>query len=655
MLSAVELKKLYSAKEFIDKYNYTNNDLGITYSKENTKFKVWSPLAEKIILNLYKSGNYNEEDKTSSHELIKNDNGTFEITIYKDLNKVYYDYDVYVNGNINKSNDPYSIACGVNGIRSMILDMKETNPDNWDKDAGGEYYGDYPIIYELHIKDFSYDKASGIKDEYRGKYLAFTQRGTTLNNDCVHKTGVDYLKSLGITHVHLLPCFDFGSVDESSSNDEQFNWGYDPMNYNVPEGSYSTNPYDGDIRIKEFKEMVLALHEAGLKVVMDVVYNHTYNLNTAFQKVVPFYYYRLNEDGTLTDGSACGNDTASDRIMYRNYMVNSVLYWVKEYHIDGFRFDLMGLHDVDTMNIIREELNKLPNGKNILMYGEPWSAGKSPMENNAIPALKKNVSMLDENISIFCDDTRDAIKGHVFYGDKPGFVNGGIGFEDKIKSCVLSWCKDNEEYAPKSPKQIISYVSAHDNFTLYDKIIETLRKEKDYKIYDDEIIRVNKLAAAIVFTCQGINFIQAGEEFARTKQGEDNSFNLSPQLNMLDWNRAYEYEDLVRYYKGLISLRKEFSPLHKLSNENLNLYEFDDVVCDGLVSYTLNNYSNSNDTYKKIFVAYNSNLDNKTITLPQGEWQVLVNEKSSDLYLKDIYVAEEVTVAKQSAIILGMK
>lgn len=655
MLSPVELKKIYCSQEFINNYNYTANDLGITYSREKTKFKIWSPLAEKIILNLYKSGNYNEEDKTSSYELTKSDNGTFEIIIYKDLNKVYYDYDVYVNGEVNRTNDPYSIACGVNGIRSMVVDMKETNPENWDKDAGGECYGDYPIIYELHIKDFSYDKASGIKDEYRGKYLAFTQSGTTLNNDGIHITGIDYLKSLGITHVHLLPCFDFGSIDETSANDEQFNWGYDPMNYNVPEGSYSTNPYDGEVRIKEFKEMVLALHEAGLKVVMDVVYNHTYNLNTAFQKVVPYYYYRLNEDGTLTNGSACGNDTASDRIMYRNYMINSVLHWAKEYHIDGFRFDLMGLHDVDTMNIIREELNKLPNGKNILIYGEPWSADKSPMENNSIPAIKKNINMLDENISIFCDDTRDVIKGHVFYGKEPGFINGGIGFEEKIKSCVLAWCKGNEEYSPKSPKQIISYVSAHDNFTLYDKLIETSRKEKDYIKHDDEIIRLNKLAAAIIFTCQGINFIQAGEEFARTKYGEDNSFNLSPKLNMLDWNRAYEYEDLIDYYKGLIRLRKEFTPLHKLSNKNLILYNFDDISYDGVVSYSLNNYKDTHDLYRRLYVIYNSSKEDHIINLPEGKWQLLVDENSSNMYLDNIFVDKEITISRQSAIILGQK
>ncbi|NME81668.1 type I pullulanase [Clostridium sp. SM-530-WT-3G] len=655
MLTPIELKKLYSSDEFIEKYTYSNNDLGITYTKEKTIFKIWAPTAEKIILNIYKSGNYNEEDRILCRELEPKEKGIWECIVYDDLNNLYYDYKIYVNDSVNYTCDPYSIACGVNGKRSMILDLKDTNPEGWEEDYIRDRDDRYPVIYELHIKDFSYDKASGIKDEYRGKYLAFTQTGTTLNNDKIHKTGIDYLESLGITHVHLLPCFDFGSVDESLKDDTQFNWGYDPVNYNVPEGSYSTNPFDGSVRIKEFKQMVQALHKAGINVIMDVVYNHTYNLDTSLQKTVPYYYYRVNEDGTLSNGSACGNDTASDRVMFRKYMVDSIVYWAKEYHIDGFRFDLMGLHDVETMNEIRKSLNELPNGEKILMYGEPWAADDTSMENNAIPALKKNIALLDENISIFCDDTRDSIKGHVFYGEVPGFINGGKGFEDKIKSCVLGWCKNNKEYSPKSPKQIISYVSAHDNFTLYDKLIETLRKDKDYESYDEEIIRLNKLAAVITFTCQGMNFIQAGEEFARTKHGEDNSYNLSPELNMIDWNRAYEFKDLVEYYRGLIVLRKLFKPLNSFNNDNLELYDFDDTIHEGLVSYTLRNYDDSLDLYNKLYIAYNSSLDNIHIKLPEGKWQLLLNEESSELYYSDINVCDEIIIPKQSGIILGQK
>ena len=655
MLSAVELKKLYSSNEFINKYTYSNNDLGITYSREKTVFKIWAPTAEKIILNLYKSGNYKEHDFITSYELEFHRDGTWVKTLNGDLNGLYYDYKVYVNGSINITNDPYSIACGVNGKRSMIVDLNDTNPDGWDEDYARDRNNECPVIYELHIKDFSFDKASGIKDEYRGKYLAFTQTGTTLNNDGIHKTGIDYLKSLGITHVHLLPCFDYGSVDEGSKDESQFNWGYDPVNYNVPEGSYSTKPFDGMVRIKEFKEMVQAIHKAGLKVVMDVVYNHTYNLDTSLQKVVPYYYYRVNDDGTLSDGSACGNDTASDRIMYRNYMVNSVLYWAEEYHIDGFRFDLMGLHDVETMNAIRKALNELPDGENIIMYGEPWAAGETAMDKKAVPALKKNVNLLDENISIFCDDTRDSIKGHVFYGEVPGFINGGIGFEDKIKSSVLAWCSGNTEYSPHSPKQIISYVSAHDNFTLYDKLMETLREIKDYNKYDEELIRINKLAASIVFTCQGINFFQAGEEFARTKQGEDNSFDLSPELNMIDWNRVYEYEGLVNYYKGLIKLRKNFTALHSMKNENLERYDFIDTKHDNLVCYTLLNDPDSKDIFTKLFIAYNSSLNDLNLNLPEGKWQLLVNEKRSDLFNDEIFASGNISIPKQSALILGQK
>lgn len=653
-MTPLELKKYYSSDEFKNKYIYNENDLGIVYSKNKTIFKLWAPTASEVILRLYNSGSDKEENfkQLNTFHMEKLDKGVWVKEVEADLDETYYDYKIKIDDEVYVSADPYAIACGVNGNRSMVIDLNKTNPIGWDEDSNTRTQVDCPIIYELNIKDFSYDKASGIRDKNRGKYLAFTENGTTLNNDNIHKTGIDYLKSLGITHVHLLPAFDYGSVDESK-DDNQFNWGYDPVNYNVPEGSYATNPFKGNVRIREFKEMVLALHNAGISVVMDVVYNHTYSLDSWFQRTVPYYYYRQNEDGTLCNGSACGNDTASEREMFGNYIKNSVMYWANEYHIDGFRFDLMGLHNVELMNEIRQELDKLPNGKNILMYGEPWAADESSMEGNAIPALKKNVDKLDEGIAIFCDNTRDAIKGSVFYGEIPGYVNGGEGFEEDIKSSVKAWCNTREEWNPKSPKQIISYVSAHDNFTLYDKLAETLRKDKDYLKRDEELIRINKLVAAIIFTCQGTVFFQAGEEFARTKLGKDNSYNLSPELNKIDWTRAYEYIDLVEYYKGLIKIRNNFSAFYNGKLDNVDRIEFLPVTDKGVVIYTLQSDNVTDDLWNEVYVAYNSTVKDIEVTLPNNKWQVLADSESSFKFEIHEYVSGKIKIKPQSALILG--
>lgn len=653
-MTPLELKKYYSSDEFKNKYIYNEKDLGIVYSKNKTIFKLWAPTASEVILRLYNSGSDEEENfkQLNTFNMEKLDKGVWVKEVESDLDGIYYDYKIKIDDEVYVSADPYAIACGVNGKRSMVIDLDKTNPIGWNEDNYTRSKVECPVIYELHIKDFSYDKASGISDKYRGKYLAFTENGTTLNDDNIHKTGIDYLKSLGITHVQLLPSFDYGSVDESK-DDKQFNWGYDPINYNVPEGSYSTNPFKGDVRIREFKEMILALHNAGISVVMDVVYNHTYSLDSWFQKTVPYYYYRQNEDGTLCNGSACGNDTASERRMFGNYIKNSILYWANEYHIDGFRLDLMGLHNVELMNEIRQALNELPNGKNILMYGEPWAADESPMEENAIPALKKNVDKLDEGIAIFCDNTRDAIKGNVFYGEVPGFVNGGEGFEEDIKSSVKAWCNTTEDWSPKSPKQIISYVSAHDNFTLYDKLVETLRKDKDYVKNDEELIRINKLVAAIVFTCQGTVFFQAGEEFARTKLGEDNSYNLSPELNKLDWTRAYEYKDLVEYYKGLIKIRKNFSGFYNGKLDIVDKIKFLPITEKGVVIYTLQNDNNTDDLWNEVYVAYNSTKKDIEVNLSNGKWQALADSESSFKFEKQEYVSGKTKIKPQSALILG--
>lgn len=653
-MTPLELKKYYSLKEFKNKYIYSERDLGINYSKEKTIFKLWAPTADEVNIRLYATGSDEETDSKDmgSFKMKRLNKGVWIKEFESDLNGVYYDYRPIIDGEEYISADPYAIACGVNGRRSMVLDLNTTNPSGWKEDTFGKEKINCPIIYELHIKDFSYDKSSGISNKYRGKYLAFTESGTTLNNDKIHPTGIDYLKSLGITHVHLLPTFDYASIDESK-DDDQFNWGYDPLNYNVPEGSYSTNPFKGEVRIKEFKKMIMALHDSGINVVMDVVYNHTYSLDSWFQRTVPYYYYRQNDDGTLCNGSGCGNDTASEREMFGNYIKNSILYWIQEYHIDGFRFDLMGLHNVDLMNEIRQEINKLPNGENILIYGEPWAADESLMEGDVIPALKKNVDKLDEGISIFCDSTRDAIKGHVFDGQSPGFVNGGKDFEEDIKSSVKAWCNTDEEWQPKSPKQIISYVSAHDNFTLYDKLIETLRTEKEYLKRDDELIRINKLVAVIIFTCQGNVFFQAGEEFARTKLGEENSYNLSAELNKINWNRAYEYKNLVEYYKGLISLRNKFTAFYNKKIENVNRIRFLPTRTKGVVSYTLKNDIMADDLWKEVCVIYNSTEKDIKVNLPKGKWQVLVNAQNAFKHQKSLYIDGKINVEYKSAFILG--
>ena len=655
-MKPLDYKKYYSSEEFKEKYLYDKDDLGITYTKEKTIFKIWAPTAESVVLRLYKTGSDEEKDAEDLgiFYMEKCDKGVWKKELIGDLNKVYYDYKIQVDGKTNETADIYAVGCGVNGKRSMIVDMNETNPKGFEKDVFGVKNYDATIIYELHIKDFSYDENSGISPEHRGKYLAFTEKGTTLKNDGIHKTGIDYLKELGVSHVQLMPCFDYGSVDESG-DDEQFNWGYDPLNYNVPEGSYATDPYDGMVRIKEFKEMILALHNAGIRVVMDVVYNHTYSLDSWFQKTVPYYYYRINDDGTLCNGSACGNDTASERYMFGQYIKKSILHWVKEYHIDGFRFDLMALHNVDLINEIRSELDKLPDGKNILMYGEPWRASSSNMENGEVPALKENIQYLDEGVGIFCDDTRDAIKGHVFYREIPGFVNGASDLEKKIQSSVVCYCDNSEEYNPKSPSQIISYVSAHDNFTLYDKLIETMRENKDYCIKDKELIDINKLTAAIVFTCMGNIFIQAGEEFARTKKGEDNSYNLSADLNKLDWRRAYEYHELVEYYKGLIELRKKIKNLYINTADCVKNVKFIETKMENVVTFTIKNSNNNDGLWNELYVVYNSSEKDVKLDIPDGKWQLLINKDSSEIFKTKVDCKNEINVLEKSAVILGRK
>lgn len=633
-MTALEYKEIYESEQFALDSLCVREDFGAVYGKEKTEFHVWAPLAESVTLLLYKTGTEEEgeaEDFPTRYSMAKTKGGVWEKAVEGDLDGTYYTYEVTHEGITEETADIYAKACGANGKRSMVIDLEKTNPEGFKEDGNRLTVHNDIFLYELHIKDFSYDENSGIREEYRGKYLAFTEKDTCLNGNAEIKTGVEYLKELGVTHVHLLPAFDFASLDERKAQ-ENFNWGYDPLNYNIPEGSYATDCYHGEVRIKEFKQMVKALHDAGIGVVMDVVYNHTYSTDSPFQKLTPFYYYRQKKDGSFADASACGNETASERFMFRQFMIQSVYYWAKEYHIDGFRFDLMGIHDTETMNLIRKKLNQLPNGKHILIYGEPWAAEKPAMEKGFYPAVKKNIARLDEGISIFSDDTRDTIKGSVFYEEKPGFVNGKRGLEEKMKSVVCAWCDGGHEFAPKSPKQIITYVSAHDNYTLWDKLALTMQKETDFSLHDNRLIRANKLVAAILFTSKGIPFIQAGEEFARTKYGDENSYKSSPDVNKLDWKRRKEYNELVEYYKGLRALRHKFSGLHDNSMEGLHNICFHEAEED-VVAFEIKG-GREDDLWEGLFVIYNSNEAGASVKLPRGRWQLLADADSS-WYWKD--------------------
>lgn len=634
-MTAREWKQMFESREFEEKYTYAGNDLGAVYEKEKTTFKVWAPTAEKVMLHLYTAGSTGEagEKELLQVEMKKREQGIYEKQVKGDLHGVYYTFSVTVDGETRETGDIYAKAAGVNGKRSMVVDLEKTNPKGWEEDTHVFHPLGKIWVWEVHIGDFSNDPASGVREEYRGKYLAFTEN-TTLNQDGVHPTCVNYLKELGITHVHLLPSFDYGSVDESKC--DTFNWGYDPVNYNVPEGSYATDAFHGEVRIREFKEMVAALHKAGISVVMDVVYNHTHSLDSFFNATVPYYYYRTWEDGTYSDGSACGNDTASDRAMFRKYMMDSVLHWVQEYHVDGFRFDLMGLHDTQTMNEIRKALNELEDGEQIFLYGEPWSAGPSALKESESFATKEAMKKLAEGIAVFNDDTRDAVKGPYDKLEVPGFVNGKKGLEEKIKRGIQGLFDEKEKVQPVSPAQLLNYVSAHDNSTLWDKLVDSVKKDQDYETRHEDLLAMNKLAAAIVQFSAGIPFMQAGEEAGRTKQGEDNSYNLSKELNRLDWNRMYKFQDLISYYKGLHEVRNQFSGFYDLSEKARTRQHFYENLPEGIIAYEMEGIRGT-DQWEKVVVIFHASQEPTEFVLGNTGYKRIVSPSGIDLqgvYLK---------------------
>lgn len=640
MLKCQELKSLYNTSEFKEKYIDIERTLGSVCTEEGTSFCLWSPLSEKTELRLYKEGEGG--NSFFQVEMEKEEKGMWSYKTGENLHGVYYDFLTVTKGKESVFGDPYAKACGVNGKRSMAVDLKETDPEGWLEDRRPEKQEE-TVIYELHVKEFSWDEAGGFSRENRGKYLAFTEEHTTLNNDGVHPTGLEYLKKLGITHVQIMPAYDYGSVNEK--NDEEFNWGYDPLNYNVPEGSYSSDPEHGEVRIREFKEMVQSLHRNGFRVIMDVVYNHMYDLDSNLNKAVPWYYFRTYENGEISNGSACGNDMASEREMCGQYILDSVLYWAEEYHIDGFRFDLMGLLDTKLMNRIRKALDEKYGRGEILLFGEPWAADDTASEGEAVMALKKNAAHLDKYVGMFCDDTRDAVKGHVFEGEIPGFVNGAENMEEKILNSVKAWC--TKETGIKAPSQVITYVSAHDNWTLWDKLEITTPDEK-------RRMMENKLAAAIYMTCQGHLFMLSGEEFARTKDGQENTYNSSISLNRLDWKRAYEYKELRIYYEGLIALRKQLPGLCDKS-ETAGKRVFGRWKKTGAVGFFVENKKEGEHTlWDTLYIIYNATEEEVQTALPKGEWEVLLNKEDSFAWKKQ-KKAEKATAASLSALVLGRR
>ncbi len=637
----------YYNESYLESYAssaYNEEGLGAVYGSSSTTWKTWSPEATAVKLNLYKSGSggsYYEQ-----HSLTKNSTtGVWSITLDGDYKNVYYTYLVTVNGSTNETQDVYSKATGVNGNRSMVVDLDSTDPEGWESDEHVLFdSASEAVVWEVHVRDFSASETSGVSQENRGKYLAFAEGGTKLNSDTsadATSTGVDYLVEQGINCVQLMPVYDFQSVDEEAgASSSNRNWGYDPQNYNVPEGSYSSDATDGNVRITEFKQMIQALHDRGISVVMDVVYNHTYTTGgSCFAKTVPGYYFRETASGVYSNGSGCGNETASDKLMYRKYMIESVKYWAEEYHIDGFRFDLMGIHDIETMNIIRDELDGLyadGSGKKILMYGEPWTGGTVAISDGC---SQSKASSLDARVGMFCDSYRDSIKGGT-NDATTGFVQGN---NDKTYGVVTG--VTGKSFSAKAPSQTIAYADAHDNLILWDKIVKSNGSSSwnsTSASFKGQLIE----AMTLVLTSQGIPFMTAGSEFCRTKQGDHNSYNSSDAINAIDWTRVETYADVVAYYKGLLEIRKNYTPMKGSSFSTPTFQSNWGYV----VAYT---YSNSTaGEWGKVCVLVNSGTQAYSIPLDGSGWTVVANDKTAGLTSLGTVSGNSYSVPAKSAAVL---
>lgn len=655
-VSAAEKKTVtdyqaYSAN--LDKSAYSGNDLGASYSKKATTFKVWSPNAASVRVNIFEHGSDNEGDAGSimSRAMsLDKTTGVWSVTINGDLLNKYYTYSVTHGKTTKETADVYAKACGVNGQRSMVVDLSTTNPDGWENDKHVLVQNQTDAsVWEISVADFSSSESSGVSEANRGKYLAFTEEGTTVNGvQGASSTCVDYLKKLGVKYVQIMPFYDFGSVDESKNIMDQYNWGYDPVNYNCPEGSYSTNPKKGEVRIKECKQMIQALHNAGIGVIMDVVYNHTYTSDSWFQRTVPNYYYRMNNDGTFSNGSGCSNDTASEHLMFRKYMIDSVTYWASEYHIDGFRFDLMGLHDVTTMNSIRTALDNLyadGSGSQILMYGEAWDMATNCDEGTVL-ASQKNLKQLSDHIGAFDDTIRDAIKGSTG-GTDGAFVQEGSR-RANLKTGIAGQSDTTTGWA-NVPSQCVTYASCHDNLCLYDKLVGSVYgADGKYRKRYEDLVAMNKLSAAIVITSQGIPFSLGGEEFCRSKDGDENSYASSRKENMLDWENVDLYSDVIEYYRGLYKIRDAFAAFSDSTAETANSLTYLSDVPKGVMGYTINNTESGK--WSQMCVIFNGSDSAQNVTA-KGDWVVLADNKTAGLRnIKN--VTDSVKVEAHSAVIM---
>ena len=655
-VSAVEKKTVTDYQAYaanLDKSAYSGNDLGASYSKKATTFKVWSPNAASVRVNIFEHGSDNEGDAGSimSRAMsLDKTTGVWSVTINGDLLNKYYTYSVTHGKTTKETADVYAKACGVNGQRSMVVDLSTTNPDGWENDKHVLVQNQTDAsVWEISVADFSSSESSGVSEANRGKYLAFTEEGTTVNGvQGASSTCVDYLKKLGVKYVQIMPFYDFGSVDESKNIMDQYNWGYDPVNYNCPEGSYSSNPKKGEVRIKECKQMIQALHNAGIGVIMDVVYNHTYTSDSWFQRTVPNYYYRMNNDGTFSNGSGCSNDTASEHLMFRKYMIDSVTYWASEYHIDGFRFDLMGLHDVTTMNSIRTALDNLyadGSGSQILMYGEAWDMATN-CDDGTVMASQKNLKQLSDRIGAFDDTIRDAIKGSTG-GTDGAFVQEGSR-RANLKTGIAGQSDTTTGWA-NVPSQCVTYASCHDNFCLYDKLVGSVYgADGKYRKRYEDLVAMNKLSAAIVITSQGIPFSLGGEEFCRSKDGDENSYASSRKENMLDWENVDLYSDVIEYYRGLYKIRDNFAAFSDSTAATANSLTYLSDVPKGVTGYTINNTESGK--WSQMCVIFNGSDSAQNVTA-KGDWVVLADNKTAGLRnIKN--VTNSVKVEAHSAVIM---
>lgn len=646
----VSLGQVFSTKAFQEQFHYSGNDLGVSYCPRQTTFRVWSPTASDLQVVIYTT------DQGGQGEIIplkRGERGVWATTIHSDLEGLYYNFLVTHGKKTVEAVDPYARSAGVNGLRGQIVDLKKTNPAKWDQVEWLPLENPVDaIIYEAHVRDFSSSSTSGI--EAKGQYLGVIEEDTKTISGV--PTGLDHLKDLGVTHIHLLPIFDFATVDESNPG-SGYNWGYDPLNYNVPEGSYASSAHDGRVRIRELKKLIQGLNQAGLAVIMDVVYNHTFHSTASnLNKLVPGYYYRLHPNGHFSNGSGCGNELADERSMVRKFIVDSVTYWAKEYKLAGFRFDLMGLHHLETMQTIRRALDQIE--PQLLIYGEGWAAASSTLAEHK-RAVKRNTPQLP-GIASFCNDFRDGVKGHVFHTREPGFIQGG-GCVDSVKFGIVGAIQHPQinydrilySHSPWAlePSQSVSYVEAHDNLTLWDKLLCTTEPHAD-----GERVALMKLAHAFVLTSQGIPFLHAGQEFARTKGGDPNSYQSPDQVNQLDWDRKSEFEELYEYTKGLIWLRKE-RPAFRMgrSEEVRKKLRFLEHPSRSLLGYALGPHANG-DVYETILVFFNSNTTPVEVQVELGPWEILLNREAVAVeHHLGMVTGQVVWVDPSSVLILGRK